>query len=183
MTRTNNFKLAAILFTLIATLVAIMAGPSLLKAATSYVTSQTSAAATTTVSYMTPGTATTTYQIDNLALNKVQEMGEVDAITVLVQFAASTTASTLNVQQQVSNNNIDWYTVNQVVGTPTSLGSSTLATSSITYQWTPGVAGTSSTAFVILNVPARHERLVFSNTGASGAIYNEVTLKRLPTTP
>lgn len=150
--------------------------PMFVKAATSFVSSQATATATTTVMYLGNGTATSTYQLDGLAQNKVQEMGEIDAITVLLQTAASSTATVYGVTQQISNNNIDWYTVNS--GTST-----VLLPGSVLYTWTPGTTATTGTAFVLQSVPAKHERLVFSAAGAAGALYAEVTLKRLPTTP
>jgi len=181
MTHTNKGFILTIGALIVAML--YLSAPMILKAATSYVSSQSTATATTTVTYMTAGTATTTYQLDGLASGKVQEMGEIDDVVVEVQMAASSTASTINIQPQVSNNNIDWYPINQVVGTVQNSGTSTLATSSTIYLWTPNTTATSSFAFKLPNTPARHERLVFTDTGASLAFYAEVTLKRLPTNP
>lgn len=176
MAKRNSWLLPSIVFAVCLAIVGIAYGPEWVKAATSYVSSQATATATTTVMYLGNGVGTTTYQIDGLALGKVQEMGEIDSITVNLLGAASSTGTVFNVAQQVSNNNVDWYTVN--TGT-----SSTLLPTGVTYTWTPGTTATTGTAFVIQNVPAKHERLVFSAAAAAGAVYAEVTLKRLPTTP
>lgn len=176
---------AAIMFSLVF-------GPGLIKAATSFVSSQTSNGLTTLNASTTPifllqGTniATSTYQLDGLALNKVQEMGEVDMLGINLAFTASSSAGVINVMQQVSDNNVDWYNVSNTPVIASGAVSSIPVGTSTTYAYTPGIVGTSSVAFNLPLVPAKHERLVFTlgAGGGAGAYYAEVTLKRLPTTP
>lgn len=158
------------------TMVVLIELPVLVKAATSYVSVQTTAVATTTVSYIGAGTATTTYQFDGLAAGKVQEMGEVDQEALYLQVAASSTATIVQITPQFSNNNVDWYGYGQT-------GTTNVATTSATIYWVPNTTATSTQVFNLPFVPARHERVLISASGAAAAVYAEVTLKRLPTNP
>lgn len=170
---------------------ALIAGPALIKAATSYVSSQASATATSTMSFMSPGAATTTYQLDGLASNKVQEMGEIDSAAVYIAFNASSSSSILAYQVQYSNNNVDWYGESASLSTANANIASTSnavtqeASTTVTHLWSPGASGTSTKAILLPPLPAKHERLIFSIPvgSANGAIYFETALKRLPATP
>lgn len=145
---------------------------------------QTSASATTSVAYLTAGTASSTYQIDNngvFSASKVPNMQPVDSVVVNVQFSGSSTASTLLVIPQWSNNNIDWYGFNNSSSTPG--GILVLASSTLQYQWTPqSGAATSSMAFPLPNISEQHERVIFGTSGANGALYTEWDLKMNPQT-
>ena len=76
------------------------------------------AAATSTVSYMTPGTATTTLVIDSFKL--VQSSTETpnptayNALSLAIQFEATSTSSSLARYYEYSSDNIDWYPENEV---------------------------------------------------------------------
>jgi len=63
------------------------------------------AAATTTLAYMSPGAATTTISYDSLDGDSVK----IDELTIGFQYTASATAPTLNVRLEDSRNGIDWY--------------------------------------------------------------------------
>lgn len=188
----NSFKSLGIVAGLFAAICILLSAPALLKAATSYVSFQTTGVATTTagIIFLAPGTtgATSTYQIDGLASGKVQEMGEIDAMQLSVEFVASSSASQLGIQQQVSNNNVDWYNVNQtpvVVAGTNPIGNTVTVATSTTYVYSPGASATSSVSFTLVNPPAKHERLVFfiPPGAANGGYYAEIDLKRLPTNP
>jgi hypothetical protein len=157
------------------------------KAQPSSVTIQTSATATTTVAFLTSGTASSTYQIDSngaFSTTKIPNMQPIDSVNVYVQLAASSSATTLIMTPQWSNNNIDWYGFNQqTVATVAAGGVLPLASTTITYQWNPGTTATSSMVFTLPAVAAQHERVIYGTTGANGAVYSEYDLKRLSTTP
>lgn len=162
---------------------------------------QATASATTTVAYLAPGMATSTYQIDDTVFSsgKVANMQQIDSLALYVQFAPSSTISTLVITPQYSNNNLDWYGYNQIVGTiggtvGSTTGAATLnatyngsinliASSSASIYWTPGTTATSSTAFLLPLLPTQHMRVRFTNLSASGAVYAEIDLKKNPSTP
>lgn len=148
-------------------------------AAPAAVISEASAPATTTLSYMTPGTATTTFQFDSSTFTpgKPQSMQSQDAVSLYFQYAASSTSSILVVTPQWSNNNVDWYGFNQVTGTPGINGINFLASSTVAYEFTASGTATSSQVINLPNVPSLHERVQFSQLGANGAVYNEVDIK------
>lgn len=154
---------------------------------------QASATATTTVTYMTPGTATTTYQIDSqlFSAGKVPNMLSIDSGSLTIQMTASSSVGTLSSlawQFQCSNNNIDWAGESS---TGTVSGStSSESTSTVTHYWAPGT--TATTTKYIANIPicfAYHERIQFyipgnpATTASSSAFYIEVGLKKNPSTP
>lgn len=149
------------------------------QAAPDAVISEASATATTTVSYLPIG-GSTTYQFDSNTVpsNKIQSMQSVTATSLYFQYAASSTSSTLVVTPQYSNNNIDWYGFNQAIGTTVgATGSTTLASTSLNYTFTASGVATSSQVIVLPAVPALHERVLFTQIGAAGAVYSETDLK------
>lgn len=137
----------------------------------SSVTIQTTAAATTTVSYLNGGsaTATSTYQFDNpvFSSGKVANMMTTDSGTLYVQFTASTSPARLVWYFQCSNNNIDWYATDQASST---LGSTVASTTLVTSP--------------IASCVTFHERVTFYVAGGlNGSYYAELDLKKNPSTP
>jgi hypothetical protein len=155
----------AIFAVFIALIIATL-GVSYAHAQPSTVTFQTTAAATTTLSFIGVGTATSTYQFDDATFSngKVANMQQIDSIALYEILVASSSSSVLTTTYQVSNNNIDWYTAS-------------------TSSWTPGVTGTSTNVLMMPVYPTQHARVRFSLAGAAGAIYAEVDLKKNPSTP
>lgn len=146
---------------------------------------QTSAPATTTVSYLVAGTASSTYQIDNpvFSSGKVTNMQPIDATSMYVQYAASSTSAILTMTPQWSNNNVDWYGFASATASPATNGIIPLASTNLSYQYTP--LGTATTS-IVLNLPqvnSQHERVIFTVAGANGAVYSEWVLKKNPSTP
>jgi hypothetical protein len=160
-----------------------LAAAGIARAMPSSVTFQSTAVATTTVSYLGNGTATSTYQIDNAVFSsgKVANMQSVDSLSLYVQAAASSTATQYTFTPQYSNNNIDWYGMGSQ-GTASAAGVIAVSTSTA-FTWTPGTTATTSMVFNLPVVPTQHERIVVSASGAAGAVYAEITLKKLPNTP
>ncbi len=154
------------------------------------VTFETTATATTTQSFMTPGTATSTFQFDSaVALSgKVATMQAVDSGSMFIQFTASTSVSALAYQFQYSNNGIDWYGESASFGTIGGINNTQFeASSTVTHYWNPGgsVASTTQKAVSVPILPAQHERVVFSiPIGTNnGSVYAEFNFKRNANTP
>lgn len=154
------------------------------KASPSQISFETSSIATTTISYLSPGVATSTYTFTDpsFASGKVSNMQQVDSVAFYLQAAASSTSSVFSVTPQFSNNGIDWYSLATATSTITTAGASPL-TNSTSYQWTANTTATTSLVFSLPAVPSNYERVVISTSGAGGAVYNEVALKKLPSTP
>ena len=145
---------------------------------------QTTATATTTVAYIGNGSATSTYQIDSgniFSSSKTLNMQGIDSMYLYVQAAASSTATKYSIVPQFSNNNIDWYGFG-TQGTADANGNIAVSTTT-TFTWTPGTTATTSMTFVLPYSAALHERVVVSASGAAGALYMEVVLKKNPSTP
>lgn len=108
---------------------------------------------TTSPQFITPGTSTTTLAFPS---------HDVDEVDVFVQLYASSSATTLNLSHEYSNNNIDWYVAS----------SSTMA----------GSANASTTRTVIRRPShaSNYQRVVFTLPigSTNGTLWAEATLKR-----
>lgn len=150
------------------------------------------ATATSTVNYLSPGLATTTLTYDSYAPPTDTKTFAANSVGLLLQFAASSTASTLKIAEEFSEDGIDWY---QPYGAPTSLTATTslpTLTTPFTYSFpfasttVDGVAHTNantatSTAFIQLISPMRFLRVVTSITGAGAAIWEQlIPIKETP---
>lgn len=168
----------------IAILLGLMVKAPSVKALASYFTIATNGTAgitatSTGMTFMTPGTATTTY---NLSGQMGTLLADVDQSYVFVQMKASTTGAILNWQSQVSNDNIDWYNTDNPISTLT-VGSAITHASS-TNQWQPANALASTTGIAIQfpRVASLYKRLVFTLPigSANAAIYANDTEYRAP---
>src|SRR3990167_10772370 len=146
------------------------------------------AAATTTVTYIAAGTATTTLSWDT------QEDGgfSVDEATLNIMFAATTTTSILNIQVQHSQNGIDWFpgapgnvTAYATSSTPFDIG--TIQTVSYRFSSTTqdqiavtDARSATSTRATRIPVPERYVRAIFSidPAGGNGAFWAQFVGKR-----
>lgn len=157
------------------------------------------AAATTSLVYMTAGTATTTLTLDNyignvlpgnyINTNQPAVSGGVsDSVTALIQFTASTSGSILKVRPEISQDGIDWYPYNTPLAT---ISTTTPIAGYSDYQWTVattsanGLPGTSNAmkqlnSLTITNVPTRYIRLIFTIPigSSNGALWSEAWVKR-----
>lgn len=154
--------------------------------------------ATTSVSYMTPGTATTTYYYDSYVGGSSNYAA--DKATMLLQFTSSSTASVLKWGYEFSQGvngvdcttaptSCDWYKDDmQLPVTATSTGVYSM-TAPIEYAWTFAsttqgyVAPVSSSTAPLVNnfnralksitvpTPTRYTRVVFTITGANGGVW------------
>lgn len=117
----------------------------------SYLSRVYTALATSSVAYMTPGTASTTLSIG--------QTGNVDKVDLYVQQISSTSASVLTTSFEVSNNNVDW----------------TVASTS---NWS-GSASASTTRLVLAfpDYASNFKRVVFYDTVGNLSVWAEAVLK------
>ena len=140
---------------------------------------ESTAVATTSISYVGNGVATSTWQLDSYpaySSSKVFSMAGIDSEYLYVIAIASSTATVYNFTPQISNNGTDWYPIGST-GTASALGIITVA-STTTYSWTPSTTATTTVEFKLPDTASLHERIVVSATGAAGSYYAEVVLKK-----
>ena len=173
--------LSAICLTAFATV--IWANPTLFYSAAQ------SATATSTLKYMTPGTATTTVVYDTwaqLGTNQTSDGNRYipDSVTLKEYLKASSTATVLVTNVEYSDDNIDWYQNNL----DTYAAGAIAIAAPNTYTWTFATStiggvlngdGTDVGAKVIsLKVPTRFIRVVLSLTGANGGVWVQLLPKK-----
>ncbi len=157
------------------------ANPSIFAGATS------TAAATTTVSYMTPGAGTSTTPVYDAyaATFSGGQVAKADYAGLLVQFTGSSTATVLNATVEYSHDGIDWY--RNFVIDPNQTGTTTAPVFSLanpfSFRWqfasstVGGAAQTAtnrSTAALLIPTPFRFTRVVFSMIGGNGAVWAQL---------
>lgn len=154
---------------------------------TGWGTTAQSASATTSPSFMTPGTATTTVVYDSFQINGTnQSQGgssafATDEAVLLVQMTASSTFTQMNISFEYSNDRVDWYQDNllampaqEATTTPTR---SIASANSVVWRYassTPGqgvVSATNNLDMKALTVPTptRYVRAIFTLATTSGA--------------
>lgn len=139
--------------------------------------------ATTSVTYMGVGTATTTATCNMALAGDATEVFD-DAV-LTIQFTGSSTASVLNTQIEYSQDSIDWYSDRLTAGATTT--QTINIAQPTTYTWNfasttmAGVTGTASVDTNIITVPTpmKYVRAVFTATGANSAIWANFTGKTL----
>ncbi len=159
-------------------------------------TSQT-ASATTSPTFMTPGTATTTVYLDSFAGNTSSQ--QYDAVSLLTQFYGSSTAAVLNMTVEYSDGVAgvdctatpgvcDWYqdATIEMTNASTSQPYPITANALNTYSWTfasttqGGAAGvgTSNRALKAINIPvtSRYVRVFYTLGigGTNGAVWGKL---------
>lgn len=124
------------------------------------------ATATSSVSFMNAGNATTTLTLDAYSSGGPKAD---DRATLFVQNAASSTSSILNIAIQYSQDSIDWYSDNMSVA---SSSNPLQIQTANTYTWTAAGTATSSKALVVMT-PVRYVRAVFTVPigAAAGAVW------------
>lgn len=141
------------------------------------------ATATTSPRYLTPGTATTTLTYDSYV--PTTNTYTPSFATLLVQFAGSSTASTLGINVEYSQDGIDWY--KSTILSPYSPGTTTPSINlglTTSYSWTfasstvgggvvTAATGATSTRAIMISTPTRFVRSVVSITGAGGAVWQQ----------
>lgn len=144
-----------------------------------YATTVQTASATTTISLMTAGTATTTLVYDSYATRSTAA----DEVGLQVQFVASSTASILNINYEYTNgapgldclgtpSSCDWYQDNTTLNVTATTSQAYQVKLPNSYSWTfasssqalAAVATNNNRALKMFNVPvkARYVRAIFS---------------------
>jgi hypothetical protein len=144
---------------------------------------------TSSPNYLTAGTATTTLSCDSYQ-NGIPRA--TDSISLLIQQAASSTSSVLNINIQYSQDNVDWYETtgmaSPIISTTTNpINLSTVgqfqlkfASSTIDLSAVTSVNSATTTRFMSVNTPLRYVRAIFSAPASSAgqAIWAQFIPKR-----
>lgn len=176
---TLNLKIAGIIALMVATAILLTTGIAF---ATPLFTGQraSSATATTSVVYMTPGTATTTVVYDSyerVGTNQTNTSNLVipNTVAVAVQGVSSSSVSVLNIACEYSYDNIDWYQNDIYPATTTGAQPISAALSySMTFASSTlgGVSnGNKFAKIVTCPVPTQYVRAVLTNTGANLSVF------------
>ena len=159
--------LAALFLTALVFATQVHANPS------GFVTLAGSATATTTRTFVT-----TTQNATSSALDTYTNYGSAYAFgsnQLLVQYEASSTSAVLGIRYQYSQDGIDWYDDNYYNQATTT---QTVDISQYTsYKWTPVSVATTS-KLISVPTPTRYTRVIFTETGANGAVWYTWVPKR-----
>lgn len=147
-----------------------------------------SASATSSISYLTPGTATTTLTFDSGA----GASQGADTAVLLEQFVGSSTTAVLNTDIQYSQDGIDWY-ASGFAGNVETISATSSPSIGIVMQFTFPFASSTINRSVVTNansatstrairipMPTRYVRAVFTVPAGStnGAVWAEFVAKR-----
>lgn len=158
---------------------------------------QSNYTATTTVSYMTGGTATTTYYYDT----QTYGTGAADNAVLGIQFSASSTNSKLNLNLEYANNTpgvdctvspalCDWYANNLSDLATTTPGVNLVTVQTYVWQFASSTIGLGNAIatnqrdlkFISVKTPARYIRAVFTlsvgQTNGNGGVWASFIGKR-----
>lgn len=160
-------------------------GAERVKATASQLWTVNSATATTTVSYMTPGTGTTTIPLYNLSqyqFNDSTDQGQLN-----LQLTGSSTAATYDVAFQSSMDAVDWYDV-PAIPTAIAVSQANILLSSTTqklrFQANNTLSSTTLISVPVPNILGKYKRaLVSIPTGVgstNGAVWSQAVNKLLP---
>lgn len=176
MTNTLRARLSVLSTTLLAVALFLAFMPLQTKAASQEFAPSNcySSAATTSLSYMTAGTATTTV---TCALGPTGT----DSASLALLVNASSTSSVVVGQVEYSEDGIDWYQNNQDVF---AAGAIAIATPSNSFTWTyasttvggaaVGAATNAGTKILKISTPMKWVRVVLSNTGTNIAVWAKI---------
>lgn len=174
----------------IALVVALVVIVNSVKANSSYFPPPVSTAtATTSPRYMTPGTATSTLTLDSYYQDTLGNYTKTDSAVLLTQFAGSSTASILGIDVEYSQDGIDWYkdNLNALVLAsstaiypiqPNSRISWTFASSTVGGGVVAASTGATSTKAILITTPTRWIRVVHTITGANGAVWSQLVPRK-----
>ncbi len=152
----------------------------------SYLNRTQSAAATTTLAYLDPFASSGTVATSTLTINNSGTVfPSLDSATIAVQFTASSSASTLEIQPQFSSDGTDWYgvassTVSLTSPAPMSDGRIDLQFASSTNFQSNGDAATRVLKIYTIPTYTKYSRVLFYLRSSSlrGAVWAEVISKQ-----
>lgn len=148
------------------------------------------AVATTTVAVLTPGAATTTplydsYEVSGTNQTNGGNLTLPNTVAIVLQGAASSTATVINIACEFSDDNVDWYQ-NEIYAASTT--GAVLISTPVTYSFTyasstvGGAALTASTNkfYKVFEcpVPLRYVRAVITDTGTNAVIWAAIIPKK-----
>lgn len=133
-----------------------------------FLTPPASAAATSTLTYISAGGSATSSALDEYASPNTNFAYEQNAL--LIQYVASSTSAVLGIRFQYSMDGIDWYDDDYLYGPIATTSLQAGIQQAIAYNWTPISTATTSK---VINVPspARRVRAIFTETGAAGGVW------------
>ena len=176
---TLNLKIAGIIALMAATAIMLTTGVAFATALFTGNRAMT-AAATTTVVYMSPGNATTTLVYDSYEVSGTNQTNSgnlviPDTVALAVQGVSSSSVSVLNIACEYSYDNIDWYQNNLYSATSSGIMPIvTPSTFSYTFASTTlnGVSiGNNYAKIVECPIVTRYVRAVLTNTGARMSVW------------
>lgn len=144
-----------------------------------------SAAATTTVSYLLPGVATSTSPLyDSYEQSGTNEKNGgnftiPDSVAILLQGVASSSSSVMNIACEFSDDNVDWYQ-NEIYPATTTSPQNVSAPATFTFTYASTTIGGVVRATNIFSklvecpVPLRYVRAVITDTGAGFSIWSSI---------
>lgn len=151
----------------------------------SFLPASSTASATSSVVYMTPGAATTTIYHDAYTNGQPRAT---DSAVLLTQMTASSTSATLGIKVEYAAETpgvncttdptaCDWYEDNLLASqnsTSSPVKSIQIANS---YSWT-AAATTRTNKAIEVSTPTRYTRTIYSLSGANAAIWGQIVPKR-----
>lgn len=142
-------------------------------------------AASTSPAHMTPGTGTSTTPVyDSYGQTFGGTPYKTEFAGLLVQLSASSTNTVLNMAVEYSQDRIDWY--RNFLIDPSQYGTTTsqfalFAPFSVTWKFASSTLGpastispTTTTGALMIPTPFRYMRVIFSMTGANGAVWAQL---------
>jgi len=167
MNKSFKFLLVAVIaiVTVLSVAKVTLANPSFLGIQTS------TAPATSTVSQIVPGSATTTLVFDSYSSG---QQYIADTVSFLIQTTASSSAAVTDIRFQFSQDNVDWYDYNPFLVTATT-------TQQIQNPFTYEVRALGTTRdndLLTIPMPTRYARAVITATGTSSAVWASFIAKK-----
>lgn len=160
---------------------------------TFWASSASTATATTSVAYITKGAATTTTPVyDSYSVNGTNQTNtnnnqSAESAVMLLRLTASSSATTLNISFEYSQDKVDWYQDNLQVQQNGTTSQQIAIQTANTYSWVfasstiggdANIGSTTMTKAITVPTPTRYVRPVFTMTGANGAIWAVILPKK-----
>lgn len=133
--------------------------------------------------YLGAGTATSTLLYDTYCVNGTNQPNTgntrtTNTLALLTQFTASSTSSVMNASVEYSQDGIDWYQDNYLIS---GVGAVNIQ-APVSYTWTyvnstiGGIANSGNRLGKVVRIypPTRYVRVVYSLTGANGAVWGQI---------
>ncbi len=166
-----------ILLSISAIVLLILIGVTVVKAAPSYFSINSSSSATSTVTMVNPQT-TYNYNLDG---GFSTLMSDVDGSYVFVLATASSTGTTLQWKVQYSNNNVDWFESDNIIAPA---AGQAIVHASSTNTWIIGTTTPATAIGKVITIPqvaSLYKRVSFTTSTGTSTIWVQDTEYRGPT--